>query len=397
MSMNPFSMLLKGPGYGVHSLLNALPDQVYVKDAQSRFVFVNTATAQYLKRPATELIGKTDHDLFHRSLADEFLAEEKGLLTSGLSLVNREVCITDPAVKPRWELTTKVALRDDTGKIVGLIGINRDITARKLAQEQLQQLNTDLARSQVELLEIYEHLKQTQTQLIQSEKLETIGRLAAGIAHEVRNPLATLLMGIGFLEDSLPPNTPVTDVVLNDMRDAVHRADAIICELLDFSSPRQLDLSDEDVSMVAERALVLVRHELGHRQIEIVREFMPGLPAQRVDRIRIEQVFVNLFINAGHAMPEGGRLTVRTLLDKTGAVAAEVCDTGHGVAPENLGKVFDPFFTTKPVGVGSGMGLAVAKSIMTRHGGNLTLVNRPEGGVCARIIFQNKKEAINGT
>ena len=396
MSVKMFSLLPNGPDYGVHSLLNALPDQVYMKDLQSRFVFVNTATARFLNRPAAELIGKTDHDLFPRCLADQFLAEEKTLLTSGRPLVNRETCIADPAAQLRWELTTKVALQDDGGQIVGLLGINRDITDRKLAQEQLQQLNVDLARSQVELLATYENLKQAQTKLIQAEKLETIGRLAAGIAHEVRNPLATLLMGIGFVEDSLPPNTPVTDNVLNDMRDAIHRADAIICELLDFASPRQLDLSDEDVSAVAERALLLVRYELGHQRIEIVRAFTPGLPAQRVDRIRIEQVFVNLFINASHAMPDGGRLTVRTLLSETGAVVAEVCDTGRGIAMENLVKVFDPFFTTKPVGVGSGMGLAVAKSIMTRHGGDLTLANRPEGGVCARIIFQTNKEAGHG-
>ena len=89
MSANPFSMLLTGPGYGVNALLDALPDQFYIKDTQSRFVFVNTATARFLNYPATELIGKTDHDLFPRSLADQFLAEEKELLTTGQPLVNR--------------------------------------------------------------------------------------------------------------------------------------------------------------------------------------------------------------------------------------------------------------------------------------------------------------------
>lgn len=397
MSANPFSLLLNNLGAGINSLLNALPDQVYLKDAQSRFVFVNSATTRLLKLPAAELIGKTDYDLFPRGLADQFFAEEQTLLTSGQPLVNREACITGPAGELRWEVTTKVALRDDAGQIVGLLGINHNITERRQAQEQLNQLNADLARGQVELLAIYEHLKQTQAQIIQAEKLESIGRLAAGIAHEVRNPLATLLMGIGFLEGSLPANLPTTGTVLGDMRDAVNRADAIICELLDFSSPRQLELTDEDVSALADRALLLVRHEVGHHQIEIVREYAPGLPAQRVDRIRIEQVFVNLFMNACHAMPAGGRLTVRTLLERNGVAVAEVRDTGRGIAPEYLGKAFDPFFTTKPAGIGSGMGLAVAKSIMTRHGGDLTLANQPAGGVCARLIFHNNKEVVNGT
>ena len=397
MSANTFSLVLNNLGAGIHSLLNALPDQVYLKDAQSRFVFVNTATTRLLKLPAADLIGKTDFDLFPRGLAEQFFAEEKALLTSGQPLVNREACLTGPAGEVRWEVTTKVALRDDAGQIVGLLGSNHDITERRQAQEHLNQLNTDLARSQVELLAIYEHLKQTQAQVIQAEKLESIGRLAAGIAHEVRNPLATLLMGIGFLEESGPANLPITGTVLGDMRDAVNRADAIICELLDFSSPRQLELTDEDVSALADRALLLVRHEVGHHQIEIVRAYTPGLPAQRVDRIRIEQVFVNLFMNACHAMPAGGRLTVQTLRERNGAVVVEVSDTGRGIAPEYLGKAFDPFFTTKPAGIGSGMGLAVAKSIMTRHGSDLTLANQPAGGVCARLIFHNNKEAVNGT
>lgn len=389
--------MLNGPNCMAATLLNALPDQFYVKDLQSRFVFVNTTTATYLKKTPPEIVGKTDIDFFPSSLASQFLAEEKLLLISGQPVINREDWWQDANGNTHWELTTKVALSDETGAIIGLLGTNRDITDRRTAQTQLQKLNIDLARSQVELLAAYDHLKQTQAQLIQAEKLESIGRLAAGIAHEVRNPLATLLMGLGFLEGSLPAQQPLTGTVLNDMRDAVHRADAIICELLDFSSPRQLDLTDEAVSVLAERALVLVRHELGHRRIEIMRKFTPDLPVQRVDRIRIEQVFVNLLINAIHAMPAGGQLTVRTGQNQTGAVMAEVCDTGPGIAPELLKKVFEPFFTTKKVGAGSGMGLAMAKTIMTQHGGDLTLTNQSEGGVCARIIFNNKKEADHGS
>ena len=142
----------------------------------------------------------------------------------------------------------------------------------------------------------------------------------------------------------------------------------------------------------------MVKHELSRRQIEVVREFAPNLPVQRVDRIRIEQVFVNLFMNAIHAMPERGRLTVRIFCKANGAIIAEVSDTGHGIPVANLEKVFDPFFTTKPVGIGTGLGLAVAKSILVQHGGNLTLTNQPGGGVCAQMIFYNaEKEADHGS
>lgn len=520
MRMDPFSMLLTDPDAGVKSLLDALPDQFYIKDRHCRFVFANSATASFLQHSLAELIGKTDYDLFPHSLADEFMAEEKELLASGRPLVNREVCIADPTDKLRWELTTKIVLRDDRGQIVGLLGINRDITdhkraeeqlrlqgealaaaanaiiitdaagvirwvnpaftkltgytadeaiganprilksgqhdsafyrqmwetiqsgqvwhsdvvnkrkdgrlyveemiitpvrnasnaithfiatkqdvtERRQAQEQLQQLNADLARSQLELLETYENLKHAQTKLIQAEKMEIVGRLAAGVAHEVRNPLAVLAMGLGYIEGNLPPNQPTTTTVVDSMRDAIVRADAIICELLDFSSPRVLDLTDQDVTRLADRSLLLVKHELRRHKIEVVREFAPDLPLQRVDRIRIEQVLVNLLMNAIQAMAEGGRLTVRTLRDATGAVVAEVCDTGPGIPTAQLEKVFTPFFTTKPVGIGTGLGLAVAQSILAQHGGELTVANQSGGGVCARVIFHKAdKEADHGT
>ena len=520
MSLDPFSKLLTGPGTGVQSLLDALPDQFYIKDTHCRFVFANTATVRSLQCAAAEVIGKTDLDFLPRSMADDFMAEEKELLASGRPLVNRETFLVDPALKPRWALTTKIALRDDHGQIVGLLGINRDITdhkqaeeklrlqgealaaaanaiiitdyvgvvrwvnpaftkltgyteeemigsnprilksgehgpafyrqmwgtirsgqvwrgdvvnkhkdgrlyteemvitpvrnasqeithfiaikqdvtERKRAQEQLQQLNADLARSQLELLETYENLKRAQAELVQAEKLEIVGRLAAGVAHEVRNPLAIMAMGLGYVEGVLPPNQPTTTAVFENMRDAIVRADAIICELLDFSSPRVLNLTDQDVTKLANRSLLLVQHEVRRRKIEIVREFAPDLPLQRVDRIRIEQVFVNLFMNAIHTMAEGGRLTVRTLRDATGAVVAEICDTGHGISAAHMEKVFTPFFTTKPVGVGTGLGLAVAKGILAQHGGELTVANQPGGGVCARVIFhKTDKEADHGT
>ena len=112
--------------------------------------------------------------------------------------------------------------------------------------------------------------------------------------------------------------------------------------------------------------------------------------------IKIQQVFVNLFVNAAHAMGEGGgRLVVRVFPDEAGMLVAEVRDTGPGIQPENLAKVFDPFFTTKPVGVGSGMGLAVARGIVEQHGGTLHLANHPDGGAVATVTFPTGKETAD--
>lgn len=379
-----------------HVLLDTLPDQIYTKDLAGRFLWVNAATARFFELPPAAVIGRTDFDFFPAGLAEQFHAEEQALLHSGKPFINREAHLTNSAGQSQWMLTSKVALRSSTGEFIGVAGINRDISDRKQSEEQLRHLNEDLARSQIELLGVYENLQQTQTKLIQAEKLESIGRLAAGIAHEVKNPLAILLMGVGYFEDSLPPGEPATDVILHDMRDAVERADAIIRELLDYASPRLLETTVQDLNSIVDRALRLVHHELRVHHITVVRDFTTHLPGRRIDRIRIEQVFVNLFMNASQAMPGGGTLTVRTLT-RDDDVVAEVLDTGCGIPPESLAKVFDPFFTTKPVGIGTGMGLAVAKQILLQHAGDLSLTNRPTGGIQATVVFHNGKEHQHAT
>jgi signal transduction histidine kinase len=147
----------------------------------------------------------------------------------------------------------------------------------------------------------------------------------------------------------------------------------------------------EDLNAVINRSLRLVHHEFNVHHITVVREFTTPLPGRSIDRIRIEQVFVNLFMNASQSMAGGGTLTVRTLT-RGDDVIVEVLDTGAGIPTEALAKVFDPFFTTKPVGIGTGMGLAVAKQILLQHSGDISLTNRPTGGVCATVIFHNGKE-----
>ena len=155
--------------------------------------------------------------------------------------------------------------------------------------------------------------------------------------------------------------------------------------------------SAHDLNALIDRSLRLVRHELNQRGVNIAREFAEHLSPLRVDRIQIEQVFVNLFINASHAMPNGGQLTVRTYAGENESIAAEVLDTGTGISEQDLPKIFDPFFTTKPVGIGTGMGLPVARGIIAQHGGELKLANRPEGGACAVITFHKPKETPNGS
>jgi signal transduction histidine kinase len=276
--------------------------------------------------------------------------------------------------------------------------LRNEIAERVRAEQQLKETNAaltaireDLQRAFVELQKSHAELQRTQMQLVEAAKMESVGRLAAGIAHEVKNPLMTLSLGADYF---LARPTATTDerTLVQDMKEAVHRASNIINLLLDLSRPRSLERANEDINSLIENSLTLVRHQLNKERVSVVREFQPAMPQLLLDRTRIEHVLVNLFLNALQAMPEGGTLTVRTHAsvatdNRPSQVTVEVQDTGLGIKPEDLGKLFEPFFTTKPPGHGTGLGLAIVRKIVEIHGGSISLSNRREGGAQATLIF----------
>lgn len=249
-------------------------------------------------------------------------------------------------------------------------------------------------------------LRATQLQLIQSEKLESLGRLAAGVAHEVKNPLMTILTGVKVLSKRMTDADEPTRILLQDMADAVERADKIIGGLLNYSRQRGLDAALVDLNATVEQSLLLVKHELEKRRIAVVEDLDRSLPMLKLDEFKIQQVFINLFTNALHAMGHDGVLTLRTSLErlarrrdvgyrktdryKPGECVAmvRIDDTGPGIPAEYLGKVFDPFFTTKPTGVGTGLGLSVSRQIVEMHGGTVEISNRDVGGARVTMMFR---------
>jgi signal transduction histidine kinase len=292
-----------------------------------------------------------------------------------------------------------------------LAGSHVDLTERIRSAQRLQQANAALAKRSEALKKIiqkliasHRELKETQWRLIQAAKFESAGILAAGVAHEVKNPLQTILMGLDHLDARLPAGDEELAVTMCDMRNAIRRATDIIRELLSLSAAHDFQLRAEDLNSLLERSLLLVQTELSAAHIQVVRGLAPDLPPAMCDHGKIQQVLINLFINAIQAMPQGGTLTVSTrrlsLSEKTGAaflrqfqptdrlVAVEVQDTGTGIAEEHLPRIFDPFFTTKPVGIGTGLGLTVTKRIIDLHGGALEIENASPRGVLATIILK---------
>jgi signal transduction histidine kinase len=305
----------------------------------------------------------------------------------------------------------KVPIYDPQGRILGTQCIFWDITERIRSEERLQNAYADLARSEAALRKSNEELKAAQLQLIQAEKMESIGTLAAGVAHEVKNPLAILQMGLNYLSKRYGQAQDNTAIVLKEMRDAIERADTITRGLLDFAADRQLALVPDDLNAVVGGALrfSFVQHELNKKNIKTNTEWDPALPLVAVDKNRIQQVFLNIFLNAIHAMPDGGLLKVRTYVKSLTetettyfegsrraanlwagdrAVVTEVDDTGHGIPHEHLSRIYDPFFTTKPAGEGTGLGLPVSRKIIELHGGTIDIRNLPHHGVRVTIMLK---------
>jgi signal transduction histidine kinase len=244
-------------------------------------------------------------------------------------------------------------------------------------------------------------------QILQTSKLASLGTLAAGIAHEIRNPLSSIKTFVQLLPTR--PNdaefqAEFSQLVSND----VDRITKIVENVLSFARSTSLNVTEQRIEAIIEDSLTLIKSKLKHGNVELTTHF-DNLPPVRVDKDQMSQVIVNIVLNAVEALPQqGGKIKITcstSLLEsprsgrrrKTPHMTIEIADNGPGI-PDNIkSRLFDPFFTTKPVGVGTGMGLAVAKQILTQHDGNLELTNRPTGGVQATVTFHNGKEPNHET
>jgi len=264
-------------------------------------------------------------------------------------------------------------------------------------------------RAEEELKAAYNRLKETQAQLIQVEKMTVIGGLASGIAHEVKNPLATILYGVEFLNTKLTPTDPQIQLTLKSIREATQKANDIIKDLLDFASLSKLTMVPESINTVIEHSLNFTKHQCDKCGIKIDKFFANNLPHILLDKNRIEQVIVDLILNAILAMPQGGLITIRTLVKKyekkdtegsqtdtshfqpsEDVILLDIEDTGSGIDPNNMSKVFDPFFTTRRAAGGVGLGLSIAKTIISSHNAIIMLTNYARGAR-ARIIFKAER------
>jgi len=234
-------------------------------------------------------------------------------------------------------------------------------------------------------------LKQTQAQLVQSTKLAAIGELAANIAHEINNPLTTVLGFASFIAERLPAEDPMREE-LGLIQEEASRARDIVRDLLQFSRQRDFMPEPADLNAVLEQVVAMVRRQGAFSTLTVNEVYATDLPMVEMDVPRIKQVFLNIINNAVYAMKDGGSLTIKTIASGE-KVHVAFQDTGPGIPADIVGRIFDPFFTTKPEVSGTGLGLSVSLGIVQSHGGAVDVQSTPGQGSTFTIILPIKFDA----
>lgn len=349
------------------AVLDALPVSLYVVDRDYRIVTWNRhREAGALGIPRDLAIGRDVFDVLEKYRQGRHREEfERAFRTGRIERIEQQTVADDGSTK-HW-MVSKVPMRDpDTGDVTHVITVGEDVTARVEAVHALSR----------------------------AEKLAAVGRLAAGIVHEINNPLATIAACAEALEQRVEEGAFESSEAAGDLNEYLglikseaFRCKTITTDLLDFSRTRTGERTAVDIGEIVRSAANLISHQ--KRGGQLIRQELniePALPPVSADGGQVQQAVIALATNAIDAMPNGGTLAFRVF--PTGnRVVIEITDTGIGIPQENMPKIFEPFFTTKDVGKGTGLGLAVCYGIISEHGGRISVRSTPGRGTTFSILL----------
>ncbi|MEZ4386274.1 MAG: PAS domain-containing protein [Candidatus Krumholzibacteriia bacterium] len=352
----------------LRAIFDSVGELIFLKDRQLRYTHINRAALNFLGLAADDVIGKTDDELFSPDQAADILASDRVVLAG---IPEQQRVVRESGGRQAILETVKVPVCNADGEVVGLCGVSRDITELRRLEDQLRQ----------------------------SQKLEAIGRLAGGIAHDINNLLTPILGYAELLRETLA-NDPVASRELQAIERAGLRARDLTANLLAFSRKQVLDRRVVSLNDIIAESRDMLRRLL-RENIQVRYLTADDLGAIRADRSQMHNVLINLAVNAADAMPDGGLLTVETQNVDLDDVYAEthpeavvgpyvlfaVTDTGCGMDGETRRRAFEPFFTTKPVDEGTGLGLATVHGIVTQHGGTIELYSEPGHGATFKIYL----------
>ena len=276
-----------------------------------------------------------------------------------------------------------------------VVQVAKNVTEENAGARQVRKMSRELAATNSRLMATLDQLKSTQAQLVQAEKLSAIGQLVAGVAHELNNPLTSVIGYAQLVEEELRsgPSLRPVDEVAHDLRriaEESERAARIVRNLLTFARRQGSARAPQDIVNICQRVIALREYAFKLSGVALVTRFEAGLPPVLADGGQLQQVLLNLLLNAEQAMRGGGerRLEIAVRHDRRiNTVELSVSDSGHGIDPANLSRIFDPFFTTRDVGEGTGLGLSICYGIVRDHGGQISAESRPAEGSTFRVVF----------
>jgi two-component system NtrC family sensor kinase len=375
---------------------DAISDPIAVFDDRGRLLRGNSALATLLGRSVTDLARSNCHSLGFCGGAFPKCAVGEAAVHGAAGRC--EVTLTTGEI---FSVTTFPIAGDGNGPSV--VQVAKNVTEEIRSARRLRQMSEEVGSANGRLTATVEQLKSTQAQLLQSEKLSAIGQLVAGVAHELNNPLTSVIGYAQLLEEELLEARGASELrrpidLAQDLRrivDESERAARIVRNLLAFARRQSAARASQDIAELVTRVLSLRAYDLRLNSIELRTSYEPGLPPVVVDAGQIQQALLNLILNAEQAMRGRAtrRLTVGARFDEAAsAVELSVADTGHGIDDASLTRIFDPFFTTRDVGDGTGLGLSICYGIVRDHGGQILVESRVQVGTAFSVLLPAKPD-----
>lgn len=363
----------------LNNLIQSSVDGIVVVDTKGEVLIFNEGAERILGFTAEEIIGQPNalsrfydfevaHEMMRRMRSSDYGPSGK-LNPTRISFTGKN--------GEKVPVSFSAAAITEGGREIGSVGIFSDLREHERMRQELDALRESERMSK--------ELEETQKQLVQAEKIASLGRMAAGVAHEINNPLAGVLIYADILMKEIKSNkqwrTDLEEIITQTLR-----CKQIVARLLEFSRQSLDQQVLFDVNETIGQCVKLLRHQTLFHNIEIIQNLETDLPKIPGNPGELEQVFTNLMLNAADAMEERGRITICSEPDPAAQqVLLKFTDTGSGIPLEIRGKIFEPFFTTKPVGVGTGLGLSVVYGVIHRHGGSIEMESPPGGGAAFTI------------
>ena len=325
-----------------------------------------------MNESARKIFGHTDQIAVGKSIAQYHYTP------GGAKSIMKKLRSTDYGGVGRLN-STKISIIDSSGEEIPV-----ELTASIIYENGKEIASMAIFQDLRPKTEAEKNLEKARMQLVQSDKLASVGRLAAGVAHEINNPLGGITMYSHLALEDLREDTSAF-INLQKIITQTERCKKIVKGLLDFSRQHEPEIKSINVNDIIDEILSLVETQSLFQNIEVNKLLDENIPSIMGDQSQLQQVFMNLALNAAEAMEDGGKLTVESSFIDNNSIEIKFTDTGCGIPPEDMGKIFEPFFTTKSEKSGTGLGLAVSHGIITKHQGTISVENKGKEGTTFKI------------